>query len=93
MKRIKKKFDQIRNIYHIGEDYEFRMRKIVISDDFLAHAPRNKKMIERIDYFLRNGKFHSPILLDAKSHVLLDGYTSYLIAKTLGWRKVPVQMM
>lgn len=93
MNRIRKKFDQIRNIYHVGEEYEFKMRKIVISDDFQRHPPRCKKMVDRVNYFLDNGEFHSPIVLDARNYTLLDGYTSYIIAKVLGWKTVPVIMM
>lgn len=60
-----------------------RLSKIKISDGFRNHKPSNEKMNEKIEYFMLNGKFKEKIILD-KNNVLVDGYTTYLLAKRCG---------
>lgn len=60
-----------------------RLSKIKISDGFKAHKPSKEKMFEKIEYFMLNGKFKEKIILD-KNNVLVDGYTTYLLAKQSG---------
>lgn len=63
------------------------IEKIKIKDDFKKHKPRYKKLKSREIYFLKNNEFYSPIILN-KDNVLIDGYTSYLIAKKLNFKQV-----
>lgn len=56
------------------------IEKIIIKNDFKKHKPKREKMIIRKMYFMKHDEFYSPIVLD-ENNVLVDGYTSYLIAK------------
>ena len=51
-----------------------RLSKIKITKEFKKHKPKKQKMAEKDSYFILN------IILD-KNNVLLDGYTTYLLAK------------
>ncbi len=42
--------------------------------------PNPKKLQRRFDYYKQNKKFEAPIVIDS-NFTLIDGYTSYLIAK------------
>lgn len=68
-------------------EHYIKLKKIKISDDFKKHPPKLKKFCERAYYFRVFGRFHSPIILDDDNY-LIDGYTSYLIAKQKGIKKV-----
>lgn len=52
--------------------------------------PNKKKMAEREKYFRQNSRFEAPIIIDQYNN-LLDGYTSYLIAKKYEFSTVEVQ--
>lgn len=52
--------------------------------------PNKKKMEEREKYFKQNSKFEAPIIIDQYNN-LIDGYTSYLIAKKYEFSTVEVQ--
>ena len=52
--------------------------------------PNKKKMEEREKYFRQNSKFEAPIIIDQYNN-LIDGYTSYLIAKKYEFSTVEVQ--
>lgn len=77
-----------------------RLSSIKISQDFINHMPSSMKLMDKYDYTknqLRINRkyntnsniFQSPIILD-KKYNLVDGYTSYLIAKMFGIKKVDV---
>lgn len=51
--------------------------------------PGQKKMEKRWEYYRENGVLHSKILID-KNNFLVDGYTSYVIAKAEGMKEVEV---
>ena len=51
--------------------------------------PNEKKFNERLQYVKENNTFKAPIIID-KDNYLKDGYTSYLIAKELGFVKIAV---
>lgn len=51
--------------------------------------PNEKKFNERLQYVKENNTFKAPIIID-KDNYLKDGYTSYLIAKKLGFVKIAV---
>lgn len=79
-----------------------RLSSIKISQDFINHMPKSDKLAAKYDYTKNqlhiNRKyntnrniFQSPIILD-KKYNLVDGYTSYLIAKMFGIKKVDVMV-
>lgn len=57
---------------------EVEISKIKIPKNF--SKPNQKKMQNKIQYYRKNHKFESQIVIDL-DYNLLDGYTSYLIAK------------
>lgn len=57
---------------------EVDISKIKIPRTF--SKPNPKKMQKKIEYYRKNNKFESQIVIDT-DYTLLDGYTSYLIAK------------
>lgn len=65
-----------------------RLKKIKIQDTY--EKPNVFKMMEREAYFIMHRKLAVPIVIN-KDNVLVDGYTSYLIAKMYGKRIVKVQ--
>lgn len=54
--------------------------------------PRQKKLEERWDYAVKNGKFKVPVIID-KDNNLKDGYTSYLVAKSLGLEEIEAKVV
>lgn len=77
-----------------------RLSRIKISQEFILTMPRSDKLAAKYDYtknqirinrkYGRNRNiFKSSIILD-KRNILVDGYTSYLIAKMFGIKKVEV---
>ena len=58
-----------------------RIKDIRIPKEF--QKPRTEKMNERIEYFKKNQNFETQIVVD-KDNNLIDGYTTYLIAKKYG---------
>lgn len=57
---------------------EVEINKIKIPKHFTK--PNPKKLKQKFKYYRENNKFESPIIIDA-DYELVDGYTSYLIAK------------
>lgn len=57
---------------------EVDISKIKIPKTF--SKPNPKKMQKKIEYYRKNNKFESQIVIDT-DYTLIDGYTSYLIAK------------
>ena len=76
-------------IYTPGCEYWVDLKDIDIPIDFLRHHPRQEKMEQKWAYYRQTGEFESPILLN-RDFELVDGYTSYIIAKTENLHKVPV---
>lgn len=75
---------------YLGErENIMKLNKIKIKDNFKKTEPQGWKMRERWEYYRRNDRFYSPIVID-QSNYLVDGYTSYLIAKEEGLKKVEV---
>ena len=68
------------------------LKDIDIPIDFLRHHPRQEKMEQKWVYYRQTGEFESPILLN-RDFELVNGYTSYIIAKTENLHKVPVYFM
>ena len=65
-------------------------KDIIISKEFKKHYPRKSKMQERWEYYEKYKEGKVPIIVD-KNNVLIDGYTTYLIAKKLGVNKILVK--
>lgn len=57
---------------------------------FAAHEPKPEKMQRKEQYFEETGALQSQIILDSRGN-LIDGYTSYLIAKAHGIQCVPIR--
>ena len=57
-----------------------RLNKIKISKEFKNHNPKNNKMDDKNYFYIINGTFKEKIILN-KDNVLVDGYTTYLLAK------------
>ena len=53
--------------------------------------PRKEKLNSRIEYYNKNKRFEVPIILDP-SNMLIDGYTSYLIAKKYNMKTVQAKV-
>lgn len=68
------------------------INKIKIQDSFIKHPPRGGKMRYKIEYKLANGEFEQPIVINAQGY-LVDGYTTYLLAKALNKKYMPVEMI
>lgn len=83
------KIKQALGIYKPGYEYWVSLRDIRISPDFARSWIGKKKWTHKREYYLRTGKFESQIVLN-KDFLLVDGYSSYKIAKWLGLEKVPV---
>ena len=83
------KLKSVLGIYEPGCEYWVDLKDIDIPIDFLRHHPRREKMDRKWDYYKQTGEFESPILLN-RNFVLIDGYSSYIIAKTGNLHRVPV---
>ena len=57
---------------------------------FAAHEPEPEKMQRKERYFEETGLLQSQIILDSQGN-LVDGYTSYLVARAHGIQCVPVR--
>lgn len=73
-----------------GGKQEMKVDDIKIYPCFAAHEPRPEKMQQKEQYFEETGALQSQIILDSRGN-LIDGYTSYLIAKQQGIESVSVQ--
>ena len=63
---------------------------IKIFSCFEAHPPKPEKMESKEQYFRETGCLQSEIILDGAGN-LIDGYTSYLLAKAHDLASVPVR--
>ncbi len=93
MNKLKRKKEQKAQIEIIDitnrplEGEIVRLENIKIKKDF--SEPKERKMKERRNYFNKYGYFKSPIILD-KNNTLLDGYTTYLLAKEIGYKSITI---
>ena len=67
-----------------------KIDEIKIYPCFTAHEPKPEKMQRKEQYFEETGALQSQIILDSRGN-LIDGYTSYLIAKAHGIQCVPIR--
>lgn len=68
-----------------------RLSRIKIPPDMHLTPPGAEKMKRKYLYYLKHGKFDSTIAVD-HSYILKDGYTTYLLAKMFGQKKIRVLM-
>ena len=68
----------------------YHIEKIKIPEEFVNHPPRPEKVQQKIDYYNENGQFKRKLRID-KTGTLYDGYATYLAAKQLGLKQVPVK--
>ena len=80
---------RIFGVYETGYEYWVYLKDIKISHEFERTPPRFKKMCQKWSYYRNTGEFESPIILN-RDFALIDGYTSYIIAKKSEMDKVPV---
>lgn len=67
-----------------------KIDEIKIYPCFAAQEPKPEKMQEKEKYFEETGALQSQIILDGNGY-LIDGFTSYLLAKEHGIQIVPVR--
>ena len=73
-----------------GEVVDIPTDEVKIYPCFAAHSPKAEKMEQKERYFEETGALQSQIILDSRGN-LIDGYTSYLIAKAHGIQCVPIR--
>ena len=91
-------YDFIRKVFIVINHYlkksegnqEMKVDDIKIYPCFAAHEPKPEKMQQKERYFEETGALQSQIILDGRGN-LIDGYTSYLIAKARGIENASVQ--
>lgn len=67
-----------------------KLDDIIIPRSFEKKKPKLDKLTERMEYFEQTGLFYVPIVV-TDDLVLMDGYTSYLLAKKYNLTKVKVE--
>lgn len=67
-----------------------KLKNVKISKQFKMSYPNTLKLMSKMEYYLRNNKFEQPIIIN-KDNVLVDGYTSYIIAQMLNKKYVRVK--
>lgn len=75
---------------------DLSMPNIVIETELIKipkhfTEPGKKKLSNRIDFYNKNKYFEAPIIIDP-SNTLVDGYTSYLIAKKYNLKTVQAKV-
>ena len=80
MNKLMRKIIAALGLHNPGEPYKVKVSDIIIPEEFKATKPRFKKMIQKREFYRKNDRFESKIVLN-KDFLLIDGYTSYLLAK------------
>ncbi|MDE6220308.1 MAG: hypothetical protein K2G51_07785, partial [Lachnospiraceae bacterium] len=73
-----------------GRVFDISTDAIKIYPCFAAHSPKAERMEQKEQYFEETGSLQSQIILDGNGY-LIDGFTSYLLAKEHGIQVVPVR--
>ena len=87
MNKLMRKIIVALGLHNPGEPYKVKVSDIIIPEEFKATKPRFKKMIQKREFYGKNDRFESKIVLN-KDFLLIDGYTSYIIAKENGMKYV-----
>lgn len=64
-------------------EYILPLEDIIVPESFLNSNPNPLKTQAVIDYVKQHGRLDEPIWLNKNTHVLVDGYRRYLVAKQL----------
>lgn len=75
--------------YEIGHEYFVNVKDINIPEHIKKYKIKPSKWNHKLKYWLEIGEFESFILLH-RDFTLIDGYSSYLIAKKYNLDVVPV---
>ena len=87
MNKLTRKIIVALGLHNPGEPYKVKVSDIIIPEEFKAMKPRFEKMIQKRKFYRKNNRFESKIVLN-KDFLLIDGYTSYIIAKENGMKYV-----
>ncbi len=87
MNKLMRKIIAAFRLHNPSESYKVKVSDIIIPEEFKATKPRFKKMIQKREFYRKNDRFESKIVLN-KDFLLIDGYTSYIIAKENGMKHV-----
>ena len=87
MNKLMRKIIAALGLHNPGEPYKVKVSDIIIPEEFTATKPRLKKMIQKREFYRKNNRFESKIVL-SRDFLLIDGYTSYLLAKENGMKYV-----
>lgn len=68
---------------------KLNIQDITIPENYKKHPPKWGKMKEKWEHYRQNNKLKEEIIIN-ENNVLIDGYTSYLIAEADGIKKVDV---
>lgn len=71
-------------------EYVLPLEDIIVPESFLNSHPNPVKTQIVIDYVKQHGRLDEPIWLNKNTHVLVDGYRRYLVAKQLEMSHVSV---
>lgn len=69
-----------------------RLSKIHIPPEMRLTPPGAGKLNQKYLYFLKHNRFQSPVLID-RTYTLVDGYTTYLLARMFGHKKIEVRIL
>ena len=87
MNKLMRKIIVSLGLHNHSEPYKVKVSDIIIPEEFKTTKPRFKKMIQKREFYRKNDRFESKIVLN-KDFLLIDGYTSYIIAKENGMKYV-----
>lgn len=87
MNKLMRKIIVALGLHNPGEPYKVKVSDIIIPEEFKSTKSRFKKMIQKREFYRKNDRFESKIVLN-KNFLLIDGYTSYIIAKENGMKYV-----
>lgn len=66
------------------------LKNIKIQNKFKRHQPKWTKMLDKEAFYTKYGMFEQPIVVD-KDNVLIDGYTTYILASKMGRKYMSVK--
>lgn len=89
MLKITRFLKSLNGDYETGYEYMVNIDAIKIKNSFKKHEPSFKKMATKYDFYKKHGFFSSKVVLQ-KDFTLIDGYTTYLLAKKENIKKIPV---
>ena len=87
MNKLMRKIIVALGLHNPGESYKVKVSDIIIPEEFKATKQKKKKMLQKREFYIKNDRFESKIVLN-KDFLLIDGYTSYIIAKENGMKYV-----